>query len=209
MQTQPLTIDHLMWGGPDLDAAVDLLAERTGCRAMAGGAHPGNGTRNALLGMGGDCYLEVIAPDPAQPSHAGLAAELAVMRQPALRTWAVRSRNLDAVAAELNALGIDTGAARAMTRRTASGELLQWRLLFAQDASLGGVLPFFIDWGASTHPTQALGHECRLDALCITLPAAHGLASWFGAIRGVRVESGNKAGARALLATPRGQIELA
>ncbi len=208
MPTQPLTIDHLMWGGPDLDATVDALAARTGCRATSGGAHPGNGTRNALLGLGGACYLEVIAPDPAQTSGIGLAAELAALHQPALRAWAVRSQALDRVAAELNALGLKTSAPRAMSRRTATGELLQWQLLFAQDAALAGVLPFFIDWGASTHPTQALSHQCRLDALCITLPPAHGLAGWFSAIPGVRVDAGTQPGVRALLTTPRGQIEL-
>ena len=159
MNSQSLAIDHLMWGGADLDSAIDILASHTGCRAAAGGSHPGNGTRNALLGLGGERYLEVIAPDPTQSAGAGLAAELAAMQQPALRTWAVRSGSLEAVAAQLNAHGISTAAPRAMSRRAIDGTLLQWRLLFAQDRSLGGVLPFFIDCSSSTGATQRIQRQ--------------------------------------------------
>ena len=208
MNSQSLAIDHLMWGGADLDSAIDILASHTGCRAAAGGSHPGNGTRNALLGLGGERYLEVIAPDPTQSAGAGLAAELAAMRQPALWTWAVRTGSLEAVAAQLNAHGISTASPRAMSRRAIDGTLLQWRLLFAQDRSLGGVLPFFIDWGNSAHPTTTLGRECRLDALHVTLPAGHVLAGWFASIDGVRVETGAQPGLQALLVTPRGRVDL-
>ena len=159
MNSQSLAIDHLMWGGADLDSAIDILASHTGCCAAAGGSHPGNGTRNALLGLGGERYLEVIAPDPTQSAGAGLAAELAAMQQPALRTWAVRSGSLEAVAAQLNAHGISTAAPRAMSRRAIDGTLLQWRLLFAQDRSLGGVLPFFIDCSSSTGATQRIQRQ--------------------------------------------------
>ena len=208
MNTPARTIDHLMWGGADLAVAVDLLARRTGCRAQPGGAHPGNGTHNALVGLGLGCYLEIIAPDPEQPGSAGLAAELAAMPQPALRTWAIRTGDLEAVAAELTALGISMGSPRAMSRRTVHGELLQWRLLFAHEPTLGGVMPFFIDWGESAHPTTTLGRECRLAMLRLTLPRGHVLAGWFADIDGVLVETGPQPGLLALLETPKGRVEL-
>ena len=99
-------LDHLVYATPDLNASVEELANRLGTDPMPGGAHPGWGTRNALIGLGIGVYLEIIGPDPKQPeperSRPFLIDDLTEAR---LVTWAYRHPDS----------GVHAGHARART----------------------------------------------------------------------------------------------
>src|SRR5471030_1014335 len=63
-------IDHLVYATPDVDKTVEALGKLLGVKAAPGGRHPGRGTRNALIGLGPRCYLEIVGPDLEQPAPA-------------------------------------------------------------------------------------------------------------------------------------------
>jgi hypothetical protein len=155
METIPSLLDHLVLGTPDLAATVADFARRTGVTPAPGGAHVGLGTRNHLVGLSGDSYLEIIGPDPEQPAPPGPRTfGVDGLTAPRTLTWAIRPPDLDAAVAAARALGHDPGEVRPMSRRRPDGTLLRWRLTDGSHPS--GLVPFLIDWGASAHPAAGL-----------------------------------------------------
>ncbi len=209
--TWPSGLDHLVLAVPDLPAAVDWFAEHTGVRPAAGGRHPGWGTANYLVGLGGSAYLEIIGPDPdvadlpaALPLHAG------TVTAPTLVTWALRIFGMDDVVDRLRAGGYDPGEPAGMSRRTADGVLLAWSLTPDTILTTGGLVPFLIDWGTSPHPAKAPGLP-QVDLLAFTAHSPQPVevnrqlaaldVHW-------PVQSGPEPTLSALLRTPRGDVRL-
>lgn len=157
--TKNLHIDHLVYAVPDLaDAVVDIEA-RFGVAPTPGGAHVGRGTFNALLGLGGRTYLEIIGPDPAQsepeqPRPFGIDS----LDEPRLVAWcAAPHQPLDDLVHIARRAGYDPGDVQEMSRKRPDGVVLEWRLAVTTiEGSEGGVLPFFIDWGRTVHPSESI-----------------------------------------------------
>lgn len=201
-------IDHLVYATPDLDAAVDHLASLLGVRPAGGGRHVGVGTHNALLDLGDRTYLEVIAPDPDQPSP-GSARPFGVdgLAQPRLAGWAVAVDDIDAAVAAARARGFDPGEPASMSRVTTEGVELRWRL--TRNATAGGAVPFLISWGGTEHPSTTAPHGVRLDALAIAHPDPDSVRPAFEALElAVPVEPGPRFELVARLEGPAGHVEL-
>ncbi|CAA9274637.1 MAG: hypothetical protein AVDCRST_MAG27-3738 [uncultured Craurococcus sp.] len=140
-------IDHIVIGARSLAEGAAYVAQHLGVTAGPGGAHPGFGTHNLLLGLGPACYLEVIALDPAQPDppHPRLfdldapATALRLEAGPTLITWVARTPVLEAVIARLGPRG---GEIRPMRR----GDLA-WRMAFPPAGqAMEGLIPALIQW---------------------------------------------------------------
>lgn len=146
-------LDHLVFAAPVLAEAVAYVTELTGVAPVRGGAHEGRGTANYLAGLGRDAYLEIIGPDPDQPDPM-LPRPFGIdeLTEAKLVTWAVHPADFDGAIKTARDKGYDPGDPAEMSRRTAEGELLSWRL--TPQGGLGGLAPFLIDWGPTAHPTS-------------------------------------------------------
>jgi hypothetical protein len=175
-----LSIDHLVYACRDLAAGVAHLESRFGVRAGPGGKHAGLGTHNALLSLGGDAYLEIIAPDPDQRGHQrGLPFGLGDGRT-GLAGWALSCPDIDAAIAAARGRGYDPGDAAPMHRITPSGSVLRWRLTSAGVG--GGPVPFLIDWGEADHPARSAPAGLVLEDFWIEDPDPGPLEAVLGAL---------------------------
>ena len=207
---EPL-LDHLVYAVPDLAAAVDRFQAETGVLPAAGGRHLGLGTRNFLVRLGPTAYLEIIGIDVQHPPRPGAPVPFGVDRisVPRLLTWAVHPVDIDEALAAYSAAGTDLGPARAMSRRTPSGELLQWRLATTVPLPFGGVVPFLIDWGSATHPAADPALPAvELLALAATYPDPPAVQRVLTAAALTLDVAAGPASLAATLDTPRGRLVL-
>src|SRR5215467_6421640 len=165
----PTLLDHILLGCSDLDRGIAFVEERTGVRAAFGGVHPGRGTQNALVSLGEPSteepnprrYLEIIAPDPKQPS-VGQYSVIKNLKQPRLIGWAAHRDDLDQFAERLHQVGIEFEGPQPGSRQRPDGKVLYWKALRLKDDH-GGLLPFFIEWSKdSIHPSVDAPKGCTL-----------------------------------------------
>jgi Glyoxalase-like domain len=160
----PPMLDHILLGCSDLEKGMAFVAQHTGVRAAFGGIHPGRGTQNALLSLGPSHYLEIIAPDPQQPSSEDRRAKtLRNLSEPKLVGWAAHLRGgIAPYAAKLKQAGMAAAGPVSGSRRRPDGKTLQWETLTLEDDA-SGLLPFFIQWAASSvHPSEDAPSGCQL-----------------------------------------------
>ncbi len=201
------TIDHLVYACPDLRQAVELIAEQVGVRPAFGGQHPGLGTHNALLSLGKRTYLEIIAPDPAQPRPAEpLPFGLDAVTEPALRAWAVAPDDLDAAVQHSAAAGFRYGSIVDRRRRSPDGHELTWRMTTYPHSSEVAIAPFLIDWNGSQHPADTAPGGLSLHRLRLRSPGPERLAARLAALGlDLDVERAERPELSAVLLGPRGQ----
>ncbi|MGE5099544.1 MAG: VOC family protein [Deltaproteobacteria bacterium] len=164
-------VDHLVYATPELERGISEVEKLLGVRAIHGGQHPGRGTRNALLALGAGAYLEIIGPDPDQPAPTSPRwFGIDDLETSKLVTWAAKTEDIDRVHRDAAANGIPIGEVRAGSRKRADGAPLSWRLTEPVSDAANGIIPFFIDWGRSPHPSESAPRGAALVALSAEHP---------------------------------------
>jgi hypothetical protein len=204
------SVDHLVYTTPDLQAGVDAIERLLGVRATPGGQHPGMGTRNALVGLGPATYLEIIGPDPEQPTPAGPRRfGIDDLKAPRLFTWVAKGKDLDSFAARAKTNGIPLGAVIGGSRKRPDGVVLSWRYTDPNAVVADRLVPYFIDWGASPHPALTAAKGATLVALRAEHPDPAKVAMMLTQLGlGLQVTAGPKAALIATIAGPKGRVEL-
>jgi hypothetical protein len=206
----PENLDHILLGTPDLQGGIAFVEKHTGVRAAFGGVHPGRGTQNALLSLGDRRYLEIIAPDPAQPGVKNpIASGLHSLTEPHLIGWAAHPGSLSGFAEKLRAAGITFEGPTPGSRKRPDGRLLQWQTLNLAD-TVSGLLPFFIEWSQdSPHPSLDAPKGGALLSFSVETPAPEKLAAALKMLSlDLPVKKGVQPLLHAVISGPKGNLEL-
>ncbi len=205
----PEELDHILLGSADLQGGIAFVEQHTGVRATFGGVHPGRGTQNALLSLGGRRYLEIIAPDPAQPGAKNpLASNLHSLAEPRLVGWAAHPGSISAFAEKLRAAGIKFDGPTPGSRKRPDGQLLKWQTVSLADTD-SGLLPFFIEWSqGSAHPSVDAPKGCSLLSFTAEAPDPEKLTATLKTLNlGLPVKKGEQPRLHAVISGPKGKLD--
>jgi hypothetical protein len=179
-------LDHIVVAIRNLAEGITQFERLTGVKAGVGGKHPGRGTENALVSLGGGSYLEIIAPQ----SGASLSPQDEAMRaleRLTIINWAVSVPEVDGAVAALKSAGFAASPAQPGARLTPAGERLDWTTFGLSGADIGGA-PFFIRWSPNTrHPSTTAPPGCALDRLVVQDPSSDRLTTAMNALDVSRV----------------------
>jgi hypothetical protein len=203
-------IDHLIYNVTDLHEGIATIKALTGVSPVIAGRHQGKGTWNALMSLGPGIYFEVIAPDPEQQHIKDAIWREAIIQMPVNRLvkWCAKTQDAQALAQKAKEHQIDLGEVISGSRQKNDGSVLSWTSTdFRKSPS--GILPFFIDWGDSEHPSGVLPGGCSLISLEALHPNAEKLKKDLQVLGlPLKVYPGNEIRLIARLNTPKGEVVL-
>jgi Glyoxalase-like domain len=203
-------LDHLVYAAPDLDRAVEEIEQKTGVRPAYGGKHAGGLTHNALLSLGDEKYLEIIAPISVPPAPGvTLAFGLDVVKAPRLITWSMKAPDMDERLKAARSAGYDPGNPVEGGRDLPDGRRLSWRVTLRPQLPGDGIVPFLTQWTSQPHPSSTSPPGCEFVSLRGEHPEPASIEVMLNALSvDMPVARGPAPRLIATLDTPNGRIEL-
>jgi Glyoxalase-like domain len=176
-------LDHIIWACEDLERGRRRFEALTGISPRFGGVHASGVTHNALVGLGGPRYLEIVAPVKGpRPDDDDWTRLARASTEPRVLTYCLRSPvPLEKLARTCVALGWRNTSIASSGRTRPDGLRLRWRVLRPEAEPYGLAFPFFIDWLNSPHPSESTPSPepdaaARLTSFGVGHPKAAGLA---------------------------------
>jgi hypothetical protein len=201
-------LDHLLFAGPNLEAATAALEARTGVRAAPAGSHQDLGAQSAIARLNDHRFLEVVGPDPAL-SHGAFAARLEHLKGPQLLMWAAHTENADGIVARATEAGYHAVLTESARTRP-DGSVVRWRSVFVNGHGAGALVPFFVEWPPGEHPSRDAPPGLSLVAFRVESRGAEALKVVLEALDvSVTVRHGDEDRLIAELGTPKGPLTLA
>ncbi len=151
-------IDHLVYCVHHLEEGINFFKDQYGMQAVVGGRHLNEGTKNAIISLANQCYIEILAVDEEHTKHTNdrwMGIDL--LTNPKLTRWAIKSTNLEADKQALVHYNDQLGKIESGLRQRPDLSNLTWQLTKPLSYPEVEVVPFLVDWsGSDSYPTDGL-----------------------------------------------------
>ncbi|WP_255452731.1 VOC family protein [Aquimarina sp. RZ0] len=202
----------MVYAVSDLDSAVQEFEKKLGIQPIFGGYHTTQGTKNSLINLGNECYLELLAVDSRNakakpPRWMGVD----VLTKDRITRFALKSNRLEADKELLKTYNPQMGIVAKGSRDITGESRLAWELTMPLATPEVDTIPFLIDWSSSQqHPSLYLPDmKCSLIKLYATHPNPEEIKVVYDSLNcQVPIKKHKEISLKMILGTPKGVIEL-
>ncbi|WP_353952127.1 VOC family protein [Knoellia sp. S7-12] len=151
-----MRVDHVVYAAENdgARATAARLAEQLGVAAVDGGVHPRFGTRNVILPLLGDRYLEVVEVLDHPASDKAPFGQVVRARSEAGGGWLGWVVSVDDITKQEQRLGRESVTGN---RHRPDGVELRWQQLGVKGLQSDPQLPFFVQWAEGTQHPSGVG----------------------------------------------------
>lgn len=183
--------DHVVLGCSNLEQAVDDFEKLTGVRPLMVVSLNGCGTKSARVAFQECAFVELLGPDPNQPSTP-LAEELAKIPDSQLVPihYAIRNnKSADMKDSTWSDMGFECDQVTMIAQD--KGMPWKWDMYFLEGHDENGLIPFFINWPEGQHAAGRLPIVGKLDKVVVRGPSDNKLHQLLNGVDDINVESGD------------------
>ncbi|QIM22239.1 VOC family protein [Phycicoccus sp. HDW14] len=162
-----MRVDHVVYAAEHdgVHATAERLAKLIGVEPVDGGVHPRFGTRNVILPLAHERYVEVVEVLDHPASDKAPFGQVVRARSAAGGGWLGWVVQVDDIAEQEKRLGREAVTGN---RHRPDGVELRWQQLGVKGLQADPQLPFFICWEEGTpHPSEDADTEVTIESLTI------------------------------------------
>jgi Glyoxalase-like domain len=174
-----MRVDHVSYAAEadGLKATAARLAKKLGVKPVDGGVHPRFGTRNIILPLAHERYVEVVAVLDHPASDKAPFGQAVRARSEAGGGWLGWVVCVDDLAEAEKRLGLQGVVG---SRHRPDGVQLKWRQLGVKGLMADPQVPYFIQWDdKSVHPSVGATTDVTISGLKIA-GDPHRVCEWLG-----------------------------
>lgn len=177
-----MRVDHVSYAADQsgVKATAQRLGEALGVAPVDGGIHPRFGTRNMIVPLAHERYVEVVEVLDHPSSDKAPFGQVVRARSEAgggWMGWVIRvDDEIEKVEQRLDRKAVDGN------RRLADGREFLWKQIGIKGTLADPQLPFFVKWGeGSPHPSQEAATDVTISGLMIAGDPAR-VTDWLGGL---------------------------